>query len=184
MKIYWKFLKSLLLHKWYVLRAGLFLGIPLWRLIIHDWTKFLPVEFFRYARNFFGDYTQSPVDRVAVVDDFEFAWLHHENSNPHHPGYWIPRTGPRENEPLSMPNVFIREMIADWMGASRAYTGSFDISAWLNENGPAMRLHKDTIDRMWVILSGIPQFVLFVKSNPDLQWCNAALKIIGGGKIE
>lgn len=136
--IYIKFLKSLSLHKWYVLKAGLFLGVPLWRLIIHDWTKFLPVEFFRYARNFFGN------DKETIADEFVLAWLHHENSNPHHWGYWIPRTGKSAGEPLPMPETYIREMVADFMGASKAYTGKWDITKWLNDNGPNMVLHRET----------------------------------------
>lgn len=144
--VYIKFLKSLLLHKWYVLNAGRFLGVSLWRLIIHDWTKFLPVEFFRYARNFFGD------NKEAAADGFVLAWLHHENSNPHHWGYWIPRTGKSANEPLPMPEVYIREMVADWMGASKTYTGEWDIVEWLGENLPEMRLHSETKQGLSTIL--------------------------------
>lgn len=131
MKTRLRFLKSLVLHKWYVFLAGRRIGgIPLWRLVIHDWSKFGTWEFDRYANNFFGDYTKSDVDRDAISRDFAIAWLHHENFNPHHVGYWIPKKG----IPLRMPNTFVREMVADWMGASMAYTGSWDMTEWIDSN--------------------------------------------------
>lgn len=130
-----RFLRSLLLHKWYVFLAGIKLGrIPLWRLIIHDWSKFGFWEFERYANNFFGDYTKSVVDRESISTDFAIAWLHHENFNPHHVGYWIPRTAQYAGYSLKMPNTFVREMVADMMGASKAYTGSWDMQSWLDGN--------------------------------------------------
>jgi hypothetical protein len=69
---------------------------------------------------------------------------------------------------LLMPEEYIREMIADWLGASRAKTGSWDIKLWLA--GPAvsahgrsrlarMKLHDSTRRRIWSILdSGIHRF--------------------------
>ena len=46
--------KYLLKHKWHVLRAGLKLNVSLWRLIIHDWSKLTPIEWFAYTHYFFG----------------------------------------------------------------------------------------------------------------------------------
>ncbi len=142
--IYLKFLWTLLKHKWYVLKAGRLTGVPFWRLLIHDWNKFTLSEFGRYARNFQGDYSASPNDRERVTQEFTLAWLHHENRNPHHHGYWIPRTGKSAGKPLPMPAIQVREMIADFMGASKAYTDSWDIAVWFNENGPNMHLHDET----------------------------------------
>lgn len=65
--IYWEQLKSLLLHKWYVLLAGRIIGVSLWRLIIHDWSKFSPTEFFRYARYKYRD---------GGREEWAIGWLH------------------------------------------------------------------------------------------------------------
>lgn len=46
--------KYLLKHKWHVLRAGLKLNVPLWRLVVHDWSKLTPIEWFAYTCYFFG----------------------------------------------------------------------------------------------------------------------------------
>ncbi len=39
----------------------------------------------------------------------------------------------------------VREMVADMLATSKEVTGHWDIAAWLNENGPAMKFHDDTI---------------------------------------
>ncbi|KKM76814.1 hypothetical protein LCGC14_1376350 [marine sediment metagenome] len=151
--IYWKQFKSLVFHKWHVLKAGLMIGnIPLWRLIIHDWSKFTPVEFVNYARFKYGRKDTAGWAR---------AWLHHLHHNPHHPEHWILswRGNPdfynsigKGIAPfitmLSMPETYAREMVADMMATSKEVTGSYDIAVWLNENGPKMRLHDGTIARL------------------------------------
>lgn len=139
--MYLKYLKSLLLHKWFVFRAGLHTGTPLLQLIIHDWSKFLLfTEFIPYARYFGHDRGK------ALKPAFDEAWLHHQNHNPHHWQYWLLIYDQHVNkcQALPMPREYVAEMVADWMGASRAYTGSWDMSDWLSKNGPKMILHPDT----------------------------------------
>ena len=153
--MYVKFLKSLLWHKWYVFLAGRKIGVPIWRLIIHDWQKFAPLEFKAYAQNFFADdefrqrennlaFEKYSVAEAApyghyIKERFAYAWLHHENTAPHHWGYWIRRSGEHAGYPLPMPRKYIYEMVADWMGASKAYTGSWDMTEWLDRNLPNYR---------------------------------------------
>lgn len=145
MKYFWLTIK----HKWFVFLAGLKTGAPLWRLVIHDWHKLRPFSELRhYQRQFFGK-ADDPLG-------FSVCWLHHQNHCPHHWEYWIPRSGHSrggfsDNEPLPMPDWAVREMLADWMGASRAYEGRWPNVAnwkWLNENRPKMRLHSLTQQRL------------------------------------
>ncbi len=157
--IYLAYFWSLMRHKWFVFVAGLRLGgIPLWRLIIHDWGKFRLWEYGRYARYSAAmkrkQKNGEPIPD-EIQDGFNYAWLHHEGVHPHHWGYWIPRSGKLRGRPLSMPNVFMREMVADWMGASRAYTGSWDMSEWLKKNlaGIEANMHSDSVAWVHVILS-------------------------------
>lgn len=147
--MYLRYFRLLLRHKWFVLQAGVRIGgIPLWRLLVHDWTKFLPVEFVGYARWFFG---------IRSLDRWAKAWHHHQRHNAHHPEYY---TLAWRGDPdfyhglgqrvadcvvvLPMPYVHVREMLVDFMASSKAYTGSWDITAWLAENFPKMRLHTET----------------------------------------
>lgn len=134
-------------HKYFVYVAGAWTGVSLWRRIKHDWTKFSWAEAPHYGRRFFGT-NDDP-------DGFDHAWNHHSKANDHHWEYWIPvtthsRSNSEPGEPLRMSEAAVREMVADWLGAGRAYAGS-----WAQENGPgdwpwwhqnkdSIRLHEDT----------------------------------------
>lgn len=65
---HFRYLSYVLRHKWWVLVAGLRTGAPLWRLLIHDWSKFLPAEWGGYVRAFYGRYQ---VGGDVEVDSFE-----------------------------------------------------------------------------------------------------------------
>ena len=142
------YLILILKHKWFVLIAGLKTKAPLWRLIIHDWSKLTPFEYRGYQRQFF--------DKVKDPRQWEYTWLLHQNRNPHHWQYWISRhkDGPKA---IRMPEWAVREMIADWMGASRAYEGkwpTYENCLWIKTNLPKIypHLHPITIARVDKVL--------------------------------
>lgn len=54
MSRHWQYLRYVLRHKLYVYRACIRLGVPRWRALVHDWTKFLPGQWGPYARYFYG----------------------------------------------------------------------------------------------------------------------------------
>ena len=143
MKYFWITVK----HKWFVFLASLRTGLPLWRVIIHDLSKFMRAELPHYDRQFFGD-KNDPVG-------FAGAWLHHQNLNPHHWEYWITRSDHSHGGSgavdgcLKMPRLYVIEMITDWLGASKAYTGSWDMTTWLEGNLQKMRLHPETRLEIW-----------------------------------
>lgn len=113
-------------HKWFVFVAGRRLCVPIWRLLKHDLSKLSFKEYIHYQRYFFSK------DKEVYKDSFQKAWLHHINHNEHHWEYWFMRNK-TETVPIEMPDVCIREMIADWIGASRAYQHSYptcDNWAW------------------------------------------------------
>jgi len=130
-----KYAKLILKHKAYVAWAGLTKvgGIPITQLIIHDWSKFSPSEFFAYQRQFDKGQEKDP-------DQWEAALQHHYNHNAHHPEYWIKADG----TPLPMPEVYVREMVADWYAASKAYQGHWDIKEWVEKSVPRFNLHPVT----------------------------------------
>jgi hypothetical protein len=159
--MYLRHLWSVITHKYFVLLAGLRVGVPLPQLLLHDLSKFSPAEFPAYARRFHGN---GEGDQTAVEESFAAAWLHHENHNPHHWGYWIPRSGKQVNQPLPMPERYVREMIADWMGASRTYTGSWDMSEWLARNLPRIQMHGETA----VLIDGILQKLGYIPTGDEM----------------
>ena len=152
-----KYMRLTLRHKIFVFQAGLKTKAPIWRLIIHDWTKFTLSEAPHYGRQFFGD-KGDPLG-------FSYAWLHHQRMNPHHWEYWIPISGHNKGgfgdlEPLPMPEWAVREMVADWMGASRAYEGrwpSKDKWPWLEANLAVIkqRMHPVTRERVDGVLESV-----------------------------
>lgn len=169
--IYWRQLKSLIRHKWYVFQAGRLTGVPLWRLIIHDFSKFSAVEFINYARYKYG---------VKSKMGWARAWLHHMHHNQHHPEHWVLswRGSPDFYDGigehiemfvtlLPMPETYVREMIADMMATSKELTGSGDIAAWLNKNGPDMRLHDNTITLIDKVLKEVGYSLT---DNCDWSW--------------
>lgn len=68
MQKHWRYLKYVIRHKWFVLLAGLTLGVPLRQLLVHDWSKFLPCEWFPYASFFYG---QPDIGDVVEISSFE-----------------------------------------------------------------------------------------------------------------
>lgn len=151
MKRHWQYLKYVMKHKWYVFLACLQLGVPLWIAIFHDWDKFLPDEWFAYARFFYNEdgSKRQRRDKTGYYkptdtgnDAFERAWFLHARRNKHHWQYWALAT----DEGLKlypMPDVYVREMLADWRGAGRAQ-GTPDTLHWYVNNYYKMHLHRET----------------------------------------
>lgn len=148
MSKHWKYFKYVLWHKWFVFVAGRRLGVPLWLLVIHDWSKFRPSEWFAYAQHFYGDNSAEfwdAKDKYMVAeaapygffarDRFNLAWLHHQHRNKHHWQYWVQwqclAPGPKVMFP--MPEKYMREMVADWVGAGRAQ-GTGSVREWFCVN--------------------------------------------------
>lgn len=136
-------------HIAFVKQAGYSIDVPLEQLAIHDASKYSFEEFPHYARSFHGD--------RGDPAGFAVAWLHHQNRNPHHWEYWITRSDSKGasgavNSCLPMPEQYVREMVADWMGASMAYTGSWAIDEWCMKNVPNMKLHPATHQLLGIVL--------------------------------
>ena len=150
MKYFWATIR----HKWFVLLASFKTGLPLWRALIHDLSKFTRAELPHYDRQFFGSKGDS--------EGFARAWLHHYHRNDHHWEAWIvhsihSRSCPDRDDIivdncLPMPRICVIEMITDWMGASKAYTGSWDMAEWLGLNLRRMHLHPRTRDLVLELL--------------------------------
>lgn len=150
-----KYLWLTIKHKYFVYKAGRKLKVPIGRLLLHDISKFYPCELPSYGRQFFG--------KGDDPEGFIRTWIHHQNHNKHHWEYWIPRTGHNrctppypDNQPVEMPEIFAREMVADWIGASRAYEGSWPTKRedwwWLQNNYPKIVVHEKTRELLEKIL--------------------------------
>lgn len=133
-------------HKWFVFRAGLKTKAPLWRLVVHDWSKLTPAEWRGYVDTFYRDGVPGAPER------FDRAWLHHQHRNPHHWQHWLLREDDGPLKVLPMPEEFVREMVADWMGAGRAITGRWEINDWYVRNFEKIVLAPETRVRVHELL--------------------------------
>ena len=152
--MYWKYLKQLLRHKWFVFLETRRRGM-MWLGIVHDLSKFRLDEFIPYARFFYGNYpepTYSSAGQALTYDakqEFYQAWNRHQKRNKHHWQYWMLTNDSEEPQTicLPMPIKYMREMLADWYGAGRAY-GNPDTPAWYKEHRYKIILHPSS--RAWI----------------------------------
>ena len=144
------YLKYLLRHKWFVLVACYKINASIWLGIIHDLSKFKPSEWIPYARCFYKSDGSKQYD-----ESFEFtcAWNDHQKHNKHHWQYWLITWDRGETEALPMPYKYVKEMVADWMGAGRAITGKWETAEWYMNNKDKIKLHPNTAQQVCCILS-------------------------------
>jgi hypothetical protein len=93
-------------------------GIPGREVALHDQSKYGDFELEAYARRFCG-----PNDDP---EGWRLALKHHYYVNAHHPQYW-------SRCKTDMPTNWIMAMVADWMAASIQYTGSLNMTEWLDD---------------------------------------------------
>lgn len=152
--MFFKYLRYLFIHKWWVFYYCCKQGIP-FRGLIHDWSKFLPSEFFPYMRLFYGNYpsiSEVHGDRRNFVSrykedvevDADKSWLLHQRRNKHHWQYWVLTEDSGKVIPIEMPDKYLKEMVCDWKGAGMAINGKDDTMKWYEKNKEFMNLHPLT----------------------------------------
>lgn len=112
-------LKTVTTHKWWVFYYACKAGIPV-RGFVHDMSKFSPTEFFESVKYWSG--TRSPIDACKEDKGMSKAWLHHKGCNKHHYEHYVDDLD-HGGKPLIMPYKETVEMLCDFIGAGRAYSG-------------------------------------------------------------
>ena len=111
-------LKTIITHKKYVMtycfKAGLYS-----QGILHDLSKFSPIEFFESVKYYQGN--RSPIDACKEDIGYSNAWLHHKGRNKHHYEYWQDNFDAGTLH-LNMPFKYALEMVCDYLGAGNAYS--------------------------------------------------------------
>lgn len=164
----WLHFKKVCKHKYYV-------GKYCWKLglyrqgILHDISKFSPIEFFESAKYYQGD--RSPIDACKEVNGYSKCWLHHKGRNPHHYEYWQDNFD-KGGKALIMPYEYAAEMICDYLGAGHAYMGenfSYEKEEewWQNKISNPIAMHPVNKRFITLVLSNLKtkgdQF--FIKDN-------------------
>ncbi|MCF0129338.1 MAG: catalase [Pseudobutyrivibrio sp.] len=89
--------------------------------LLHDLSKYNPVEFFVGVKYFQGD--RSPNNFERKDKGYSAAWLHHKGRNKHHIEYWIDY-GLEEGDAMQgmkMPVKYVVEMYCDRVAACKNY---------------------------------------------------------------
>lgn len=142
----WQHLKTILHHK-NLVRQGCF-KVGLYRQgIMHDWTKYTPIEFLVGCRYYQG--TRSPNTAERSDKGYSSAWLHHKGRNKHHLEYWIDygeKSGYMEG--MRMPEKYVVEMFIDRIAACKNYqkenyTDKSPLEYYEHGKGKYM-MHEDT----------------------------------------
>lgn len=106
-------------HKWIVFKLMYKCGYP-WQGLMHDMSKFSPVEFFSSARYFQGN--KSPIEAEKAALGYSLAWAHHKGHNPHHWEYWVDFDGNGDPQPYAIPHRYVIEMVCDYVAAGMVYS--------------------------------------------------------------
>lgn len=120
----------------------------------HDTSKSTPDEYDAYDAYFYGNNKS-----YAVVQAFNYAWLHHIHNNPHHWQFWIlVNDDPNEGMVImDMPYNYIIEMICDWWAFSWVSGNLSEIFNWYDQHKDYMKLSDQTRKTVEDILSKIKE---------------------------
>ena len=153
MKKHLKYLNYVIKHKWYVffecLKRRLFV-----QAFLHDWSKFLPDEWFPYVNHFYekpnNNGSKYGYMKPASSGDkaFDIAWLKHIRRNPHHWQHYTLAETDGSIKIFEMPNKYKKEMFADWIGANKAQGHNGNVRSWYLHNKEKILLGKKT--REWI----------------------------------
>lgn len=125
-------------------------------LITHDSSKFYKIELDGYIGYF-------KKDKSKYKEKFKIAWHHHKLNNPHHPEHWLSVNRNGEVEALPMPEIYIWEMVADWLGAGETY--STPTNDWLKDNLSLFLFHPKTLEKLKEILAHIGYKTVIVNNR-------------------
>lgn len=127
-----------------------------WRAANHDESKYDKEEYEAYDNYFYGGNRS-----FKVVQDFNYAWLHHIHNNPHHWQYWV-LINDNEKEgtiALEMPKECVLEMIADWWSFSWKEGNLFEIFNWYADHRAKQYIHRKSrkileriLKKIWDVL--------------------------------
>lgn len=122
----------------------------------HDTSKYSMEEYKPYV-DYFVTYKDGKKPK-AVEDAFNYAWLHHIHSNPHHWQHWVLINDEDGIEALEMPDNYILEMICDWWSFSLKKDAPSEILEWYERAKREMMLAPKTKEKVEAILDIIKEY--------------------------
>ena len=129
--------------------------------IIHDLSKYSPIEFFAGVKYWQGN--RSPIDKEKEVVGYSLGWLHHKGHNRHHWEYWMDI---RKGKVIfyAAPKNIVKEMVCDRIAACMTYQKEnyTDASAlnYLNNSMAIKIINPDTVILLQKYLTWIKDYGL------------------------
>ena len=162
--------KLLVMH--YCFRAGLYK-----QGLLHDLSKYEPVEFLVGCKYYQGD--RSPNNAEREETGLSKSWLHHKGRNKHHFEYWIDYSMPGSEGPLligmKMPLRYVVEMFMDRIAACKVYQKEryTDASPWLYHQ-KSKRVQAVMHPESLALLNHLLQMLAEEGGEKDLRLCKTA----------
>lgn len=152
---FWGHLHTINHHRRLV-RQGCFRMGLYWQGLMHDLSKYAPVEFRTGVRYYQG--TRSPNTAEREEKGWSEAWMHHKGRNRHHWEYWTDLDmKTKAYAAVPMPPKYLAEMVADRIAACKTYQGAAytDASAlgYFEASNEARLMHPDTIRDLRYLLT-------------------------------
>lgn len=127
----------------------------------HDLSKFSEEEAWGYAKYKFGQPNTKEAENA-----FDRAWHHHKMNNPHHPEYWLNPGKDGSCKPLEIPDIYLAEMICDWIGAGKSYGNPFE--SWAQKYLHEFTFNPKTASRLMDMLETVfPNMMFEINVTPD-----------------
>lgn len=131
--------------------------------ILHDLSKYSPVEFWAGVKYYQG--TKSPNVAARLAIGYSAAWMHHKGRNKHHIDYWTDYGTEMDGEfglglvGVEMPVRYVAEMLCDRLAACKTYnkekyTDSDPIN-YFNRSCAHYMIHKNTAELLRRLLQMI-----------------------------
>lgn len=81
-----------------------------------------------------------------VVEEYNYAWLHHKHNNPHHWQYWVLFNDESEEglTILEMPMNYIIELLCDWWSFGWKEEDLYSTHKWYAERKDYIKFHPKT----------------------------------------
>ena len=142
----WKHFNTITRHKLLVMKYCFRIGLYRQGLL-HDLSKYSPVEFLVGCKYYQGD--RSPNNAEREDTGVSMSWLHHKGRNRHHFEYWVDYSLEDKEHVINgakMPRKYVAEMVMDRISASRNYLGDDAYT----DRAPYEYFMKNK-DRLWFI---------------------------------
>lgn len=106
----------------------------------HDASKWSEEQYSGYLHYF---YPEAGADLKQAEKEMDYAWLHHQNTNPHHWQYYVLIRDNSKATLLDIPFEYICEMLCDWHSFSKKDPTS-TAANWYSKNKDKMMLSDNT----------------------------------------